>query len=64
MHQYHTKGSIREITVDEGKDSEGDPYFTTVVLFEDGTAITVAEGHFEDQCNQAGDSLKKALELK
>jgi|GEM_PF-1546350 len=58
---YHPKDCILETRIQETKDSEGDPYFTVAVVLINGTSILLAEGHFQELCEQAVNELNKTL---
>jgi hypothetical protein len=57
----HAKHSVLEARIQESADSEGDPYFTALIVLNDGTTIPFAEGHSREHCQRAADSLMEAL---
>ncbi len=61
IRKCYSSDRIAKITVNQTKDAEGDPYFEALVILDDGDEVILAESHFQDECNQPVDSLRRAL---
>ena len=60
----YAKDCIRAMTIDESEDTEGNPYFTASIIFDNGIKISFAEAHLRAFCEQATCKLKQALNLE
>jgi hypothetical protein len=56
-----SRAEIAGVEVEQGKDSEGDPYFTAWLVLRDGRRVAVKEGHVAQAIENDARRLRQAL---